>query len=149
MMQILFKPTITTTIMKINNLLGLLLIMLIPAIGIAQNNLHAIMTTWIITEQTDLSSGNTIQISIVLVSDSIIVCGPSVEDGFPMSFTNISGNWDASTNMDNVTYSLLFEDGTGTAALSGTGNYQFITLDLTFVNGSSRIKLKADSITYV
>ena len=149
MMQILFKHTITTTTMKIKNIRSLLLIMLIPAIAIAQNDLQGKTTNWNISEQTDLSSGNTIQqVSIVQVSDSVVVWGPSVEDGFPMSVTNISGNWDANTNLGNVTYSLQFEDGSGEAVLSGTGNDQIITLDLTFVNGSSRINLKADSITY-
>ena len=148
-MKIYFRHTITTTIMKIKNILGLLLLLLIPAIGMAQNDLQGKTTNWNISEQTDLASGNiSQQVSIVLVSDSVIVWGPSVEDGFPMSVTNISGNWDATTNTGNVTYSLQFEEGSGTAVLSGNENDKFITLDLFFANGSSKIKLKVDHIRY-
>ena len=135
--------------MRIKNILCLYLLVLVPAIGSAQNDLQGKTSEWTISEQTDLSSGNAIQqSSIVVISDTEVSWGPSIDDGFTMPVTGISGSWDSSTNLGSSTYTLQFEGGSGIATLVGNENELSITLNLTFDNGSSNLKFKVEGITY-
>lgn len=147
MIKTLFNPLNTTTTMKTSNLLYLLLL-LTPLMANAQNDLQGKTVKLIISEQTDESSGKTLQqSSIVRITDSKILWGATIEDGFPMTVTSISGSWDENSNIGKVDFELQLEDGKGTATIEGNSRGVEVIFNLNFSNGPANIKLKADKIT--
>ena len=125
------------------------ILILIPTLGIAQNDLEGKTSRWKISSHTDLDGGEVMnKKSVLVLNDNFVFWGLDESNGINMDVTSVDGRWDSRRKSGKVTYNVDVAGDTGTITVQGNGRKARITIRFIYSDGASNIRLIVKSVSY-